>query len=313
MYAAVSGQLGSAFLIDGNKYHLVTSSEPEVLVAAGKDDFGDFYRRAQDLEYLENSSLPEIKKRLCRAAEEQDVLTVATLLMDRSSSFEVRRLAADTLEEYLKQPQNIQFLEAILFSEPIGPEVDLKTVSSLLRSCHPGHELFDHLNQSRGDIKRVMDAWDAIPLETFHRNPHEAIAVRTQVQSKLVRNRWFFQLVQVKKRYLRLQQAKLELMHFLKHQFPALGNVSQMLNHWFRPLFTNAENTNLFDEVWKTPNLLEVREPSLDWGSMGSYHKTGVMRYFCKTSILKQNGKLVSSFAKPLKLRHLNFPSKKKR
>ena len=316
MHAAVSGQLGSAFLIDGNKYHLVTSSEPEVLVTPGKDDFADFYRHAQDLEFLESGSLAEIKKRLCRAAEEQDVLTVATLLMDRSSSFEVRRLAADALEKYLNQPPNIQFLEAVLFSEPVAPGVDLKTVSSLLEPDHPGYKLFDYLSRSREKIKRVVAAWDAVPHEAFHADPEKAPAARTQIQSSLVRNRWFFKLVQASDHFLQLMKTKHQLMQFLSGRYATGENVANVLNNWFRPLFIHAKEDgkrSIQFKGWKNPNLLEVREPSLVWGSVGSDHKFGVTRYICKTSILKQNGKIVSSFSRPLKLRHLYFPSKKKR
>jgi hypothetical protein len=126
MDAVISGQLGRAFILDGEKCFVMTAANPAELEPVPIETFRVFHQEAQDLEYLEDIGQDAVRQELQRAEEVNEMLTALSIVMDASFSNRVRRMAVETLGKTLAHSSSdlSKCIESVLSDDQELPSQD---------------------------------------------------------------------------------------------------------------------------------------------------------------------------------------------
>src|SRR5689334_13783151 len=101
MDAVISGRAGTALLVNGQMLLSFDVDEPDALVPRAQSDLPYLFGDARDLQFLENTSQEQVRKRLELEYNVICALDLSLILMDATLSADVREEAAAELEELL--------------------------------------------------------------------------------------------------------------------------------------------------------------------------------------------------------------------
>ncbi len=133
MEAVISGQAGVAFLLmAGDQFASIHVGEPEVLTPRAIGDLPFLFGDASDLQFLEDVDHAEVVRRLQIDQDKADALYLSLILLDPDLSIEVRREAANDLEDLYRTSEVFEYVERILLARPLPPSADLVGAMSLV-------------------------------------------------------------------------------------------------------------------------------------------------------------------------------------
>jgi RNA polymerase sigma-70 factor, ECF subfamily len=163
--AVVSARAGVAVLV-----------RPSGLSSIHVDRIGDVVPRslsevrlllgdARDLQFIEDVEIDAVRKHLAEAHQADSALHLALILLDATSSPDLRQDAARVLDGLLVSPAVLEQLEAVLFARPLPADMETLQALALTRSPQLSHTgtLLQRLSELQDVISLVWTAWDAVP------------------------------------------------------------------------------------------------------------------------------------------------------
>ena len=144
------------------------------------------FAEAQDLEFLENVGLEEVRSHLDLSGARVDALHLALNLLDPGLSHETRRCAAEDLEELLEDERIIRWVESVLFAHPLPRSADpIGARSACTGRTEHTRVLLEKLESLQSVIVEVQQAWEAIPSRLFATDEDRKHALSVAVKEGL--------------------------------------------------------------------------------------------------------------------------------
>jgi DNA-binding NtrC family response regulator len=195
MDAVISGRAGTALLVNGQTLLSFDVDEPDTLVPRAQSDLPYLFGDARDLQFLENISQEQVRKRLELEYNVIRALDLSLILMDATLSEGVREEAAAELEELFGDAAVLERLEGILYARPLPNSADITGAKarSEAATATTTWQAMDNLLSRQPFIRDVCLAWDALPESAFGGTEQKAefqcAAVREGLFRELVRAR----------------------------------------------------------------------------------------------------------------------------
>lgn len=190
--AMISGKRAIALLVDEHSVRSMHYDDPDTIVDRRAEDLPYLLGNTSDVEFLEDSSLEEVKTRLDHAVNREEARDLLVILFDGEVPDDIRKDAAGELDELLAQPAVLDAVERIFFSIPVPQDGDLV---GALACCLRGsvcHKFLQDLLSSQAAIRNVKGAWDRVSREVF-----ETITDREVAEGLCVREGLFRDFVRV--------------------------------------------------------------------------------------------------------------------
>jgi hypothetical protein len=187
--AIVSGRAGVALLTDGPAVYSLEpqSNEP---VARQPEEFYLLFGESRDFEFIEDAACDEIADCLTAAMRREQALDLALMLLEPDYDLDIRREAAEELDESLHDESVVQSLDSIMYSTPLPRGTDVPGAESVVPpNCHDAARWLERLRQLQTTIRLVHDAWASLPddvLPSPDRNDAEAACVRAYPEAVVV-------------------------------------------------------------------------------------------------------------------------------
>lgn len=261
MNAVISGQAGVALLVDGERMSSLRASRPGEVIRRSPGEVPLLFGDAKDLQFLEETDIEEVSRRLEEARYEVDALHLALILLDESLSPEARTSAAEELEEMLEKETTHRFVEKILHAQPLPRGVDLGGVLAVCPgSANLTRNLLEKLRSLQGVIAEVDFAWKQISEGLFANKGDKAYA-----QSIAVREGFFRDLVGLHARAGSFKGFEQRALH--NSSFRALPNYDYILREWLTPLRANSAPDDLEKSSELAPRKAALSGPfaSIRW------------------------------------------------
>lgn len=255
MNAVVSGHSGVALLIDGDFFSSIHFGEDEVRQRR-PSDFRLLFNGAQDLQFLEDIDLAEVRRRLDLESTRIDALHIALILLDRELSHDTRRTAAEELDELLSDEMIAHWVESVLHARPLPGSGDLVGARSACTGRTPCTRAFlGKLESLQPVIAEVHEAWERIPIGLFGTEDD-----RQRVLSIAVREGLFRNLVAIRVSGKAVDDFVLE--GLMTPAFGELANAGRVLRLW-------VEGCKGPEEAWAAPanRVSYVAEEPVDYHS----------------------------------------------
>lgn len=168
MDAVLSGQAGVALLLDGDELLSMHFEDDGEMLSRSLGEVHLLFAEAQDLEFLENVGLEEVRSHLVLAGTRVDALHLALNLLDPELSHETRRCVAEDLTELLQDERIARWVESVLFAHPLPRSADLVGArSACIGRAEQTRALLGKLESLQSVIFEVQQAWEAIPSRLF--------------------------------------------------------------------------------------------------------------------------------------------------
>ncbi len=187
--AIVSGRAGLALLTDGPAVYSLDrrSIEP---VARRPEEFYLLFGSSRDFEFLEDAPRDAIANCLSAAIRREQALDLAVTLLESDYDEDIRREAAEELDERLADDAVAQSLDSIMFSSPLPRGTAVAGAQAVVPThCHHAARWLERLRQLQPLIRLVHDVWTSLPdevLPSSDRDEAEAACVRVGAFRRLV-------------------------------------------------------------------------------------------------------------------------------
>ncbi|MDA1013894.1 MAG: hypothetical protein O3A00_05500 [Planctomycetota bacterium] len=201
MQAVLSGQAAVALLNDGDAWLSIHYDDPELLVPRAPEDFAVLFDDAHDLEWLNETSVDDVRDKLEDAVDSSEALNLVLYLFDGEFSDATRDAAALEVEELLSDPWIVGQVENVFLSTPLPQTADANGAKAacVRTGCEVAERLVRSWIASQPNVQQVWAAWCAIDASEFHQavggDPDLGDA-RSVVQGLFVRHGIFRKLVQ---------------------------------------------------------------------------------------------------------------------
>jgi hypothetical protein len=187
--AVLSGHAGVALLLDGDKLSSLHFEDSDEALPRSPGEVHLLFAGAQDLEFLENVGLEEVRGHLDLAGTRVDALHLALNLLDSELSHETRRCTAEDLEELLADDRIGRWVESVLFAHPLPRSADpVGARSACTGRTERTRELLGKLESLQPVIVEVQQAWEAIPARLFATDEDRKHAISVAVKEGLFRD-----------------------------------------------------------------------------------------------------------------------------
>jgi hypothetical protein len=187
--AIVSGRAGLALLTDGPA---VYSLDPRLIepIARRPEEFYLLFGSSRDFEFLEDAPRDAIANCLSAAIRREQALDLALTLLERDYDEDIRREAAEELDERLADDAVAESLDSIVFSSPLPRGTAVAGAQAVVPlHCRHATRWLERLRQLQPLIRLVHDAWTSLPddvLPSSDRDEAEAACVRMGAFRRLV-------------------------------------------------------------------------------------------------------------------------------
>jgi CheY-like chemotaxis protein len=187
--AVLSGHAGVALLLDGDKLSSLHFEDDGDALPRSPGEVHLLFAGAQDLEFLENVGMEEVRGHLDLAGTRIDALHLALNLLDPELSHETRRYAAEDLEELLADDRIDRWVESVLFAHPLPRSADpVGALSACTGRTDRARALLERLESLQPVILEVQQAWEAIPARLFATDEDRKHALSVAVKEGLFRD-----------------------------------------------------------------------------------------------------------------------------
>jgi tetratricopeptide (TPR) repeat protein len=227
MNALLSGQAGIAILVHGDTLSVVQADSPETEREFPHSALGCLLAGATDVLSLQAVSRDELVRRLGLAWRSDRAMQLALLLLDGAEDCETRHLASDCLDDLLREPEVCIHVTNRLYAAPLPETADLNGALTAARLSETVTGLLKDLDTAQPQIRRLREAWDNVPLESF-----ESDSARHAFEQTLVASGAFNAFVMAGGDAARFGLARLEFQGRLK----ALPNSRRVFESWLKSL-----------------------------------------------------------------------------
>jgi tetratricopeptide (TPR) repeat protein len=229
MQAFVSGQAGVVLLVDGERLASLHADRPDKMVSRSRRDIPFLFRDVTDLEVFEGMDVPKATARLELATAQADGLQLALLLLDPQLPADLRQEAAAELTGLLATPEVTDWIESVLYSQPVPGDGDLAGALGLCRDAGLVRDLLLRLQAHQDATAAVSRAWDQIPLRVFGSSDERSGALAVAVREGLFRD-----LVLSGPEHSSLEQFRLKSLG--NRPFSKVRNHRDILREWLAPI-----------------------------------------------------------------------------
>jgi len=188
--AMISGRNGVALVVDGNRLASIHVDEPDRIIPREPGEIRFLIGEGRDFIPFEDVSPGEIAEQLTLARSREDALTLTLILLDSRHSDGLRREVAEDLSKLLAREDVINYVESVLYAEPLPDEGDLAGGLRLAREAGATivRGMLERFGNRQDAIAAVREAWNAMPSATFdgERKRWQAVAVREGLFRSLV-------------------------------------------------------------------------------------------------------------------------------
>ena len=167
MKAIISGQAGRAILMDGDSFHSIEIDSLEQVEPRSYWEVRDFLGDASDAFLLRDTTREEAARHLEAAWRRDRTLQLALLLLDANEEEDLRKEAAECLEDLLASESDRERLADVLYSSPLPEKAE---AAKMLEWAKEGGALAGFAAKLIADqptISKWCGEWDAIPDEAF--------------------------------------------------------------------------------------------------------------------------------------------------
>ena len=179
--AIVSGRSGIAFLTDGPAVYSL-GTESNELIAHRPEEYHMLLGGCRDFEFIEDGTCDEITDCLSAAVRREGALDVALILLDDKYDQDIRREAAEELDDALADDSVAWSLDCVMYSVPLPRGTDVTAAETVVpQNCPRASHWLERLRQLQPVIRMVYEAWSSLSDEAFSpsdREDAEAACVR---------------------------------------------------------------------------------------------------------------------------------------
>lgn len=165
--AFISGRARAALIVDGEQCRLLRDDSPEQLEPWARESWNFLFGDVDDLQFVSHQPPDAIRRLLEDAVDFTESLDVLLYLLDANWPADVRRAAAEELNDLLAYSEIAEFLESILSAKPLTDEADLAGAQSACAGCVRVADFLSTLAERQSAIRMVRWAWDATAEEIF--------------------------------------------------------------------------------------------------------------------------------------------------
>ncbi|MDA0808230.1 MAG: tetratricopeptide repeat protein, partial [Planctomycetota bacterium] len=185
MQAVLSGSAAVALVNDGKNWHSIRYEDLETLLPQREEDFARLFHEARDLDWLDDTSLEEVRNELEKTVDSTEALSLVFDLLDRRLSDETRDAAALELDELALEEVVIERVENVLLATPLPEFADTTGARSACRrtNCQGTLALLESWLDLQEAVTESWHAWLQIPVERFGTTED-----RNRIQGQLIRH-----------------------------------------------------------------------------------------------------------------------------
>lgn len=231
MNALLSGQAGIAILVHGDTLSVVQADSPDTEREFPHSALGCLLAGATDVISLEAVSREELVHRLGLAWRNDRAMHLILLLLDGAEDWQTRHLASDCLDELLREPEVGGHVTNRLYAAPLPETADLNGALTAARLSETLTGLLKDLETAQPQIRRLREAWDNVPLDSFAGD-----SARHAFEQTLVASGAFKAFVMAGGDAARFGLARFEFQGRLK----ALPNSRRVFESWLKRLQPGA-------------------------------------------------------------------------
>lgn len=255
MNAVLSGSSGVALVLDEEALWSMHADGEAELIERRREEIPFLLGEARDLEWLEGAEPDEISRHLDLARDRVETLDLALLLLDGDAEREHRLAAAKELCPRLALPEILEFLLAILASEPLPADADVVGARSLLT---PGltavRELLGYLGSRQKAIGQIHQAW----LEASARM-YSSAEERDATHSLAAREGLFRDLVEAS--FERAPLVAFVGRFLVRKEVRRLPHARELLDAWVSQVEKASRRRSFRPMAGRRPAAMEVAEP----------------------------------------------------
>jgi RNA polymerase sigma-70 factor, ECF subfamily len=163
--AVVSARAGVAILVQPDGLSSIHVDSIDDVVPRSLSDVRLLLGDARDLQFMEGVEIAAVRTYLAESQQRDSALHLVLILLDATSSADVRQDAARVLDELLVSPAAAEYLESVLYAHPLPADtgvVEALAIAGSLQLSHAG-PLLQRLTELQDEITSVWTAWDAVP------------------------------------------------------------------------------------------------------------------------------------------------------
>lgn len=212
-------------ILDGESLQSLEVDEPDKLVPRHQSELPYLFGEAKDVLILENTTIESVAKALERESNFTWALDLTLISLDSELPDDIRQEALEDLESLFVDGIIIERVENVLYSAPLPEDADLTRAKELCEAkLKLVQDFLQQLENYQPAIARVVEAWEAIPINKF-----------TSLENKK-----HFRYVTVKEGLCRDlatmdSPAVFRLKAGLNQSIQQLPNYRQILHEWTKP------------------------------------------------------------------------------
>ena len=213
MNAIISAVAATAVLMESGAIWSLQPGRPGDRIERSEADVAYMLQGATDLQFLTDVSEGAAVAALEDACQKQEALDLSLILLDSTTDADIREEAAEALEEVLQEDELqesmrwekfladpsvvsrqkwldagksvVIYVESILYARPLPASADAIGAQSVRERCPEVNRLLGRVWSFQEDIRRVRDAWEAIPPHLFQPPDGRKRAERAAIESGL--------------------------------------------------------------------------------------------------------------------------------
>ncbi|MBI3671134.1 MAG: hypothetical protein HY237_15305, partial [Acidobacteria bacterium] len=168
MKALISGQAGVAVLFDGECVSSLRVGSP-VEVPLSESEILCVLGDASDLAQLDEINRDAAATELELAWRKDRSLHLALILLDGEADREARQLSTECLQEFIGDPNVLEFILDRLYSAPLPLRADLLGALLLAERVRAAAvvSFLEDLGEHQAEIERCREAWDLLSADRF--------------------------------------------------------------------------------------------------------------------------------------------------
>tara|TARA_R110002072_G_scaffold145460_1_gene291896 strand:- start:22176 stop:23060 length:885 start_codon:yes stop_codon:yes gene_type:complete len=169
MRAFLSGSAAVALVNDGEDWHSIRYEDLETLLPQREEDFVRLCQQSNDLVWLEDTSLDEVRNQLEDAVDSSEALSLVFHLLDGRLSDETRDASAFELDELAVEEAVVERVENVLLASPLPEQIDSAgAIAACRRTNWQGTlALLDSWLDLQAAVTESCLAWRQIPEHRF--------------------------------------------------------------------------------------------------------------------------------------------------
>ncbi|MCP4583478.1 MAG: tetratricopeptide repeat protein, partial [candidate division Zixibacteria bacterium] len=168
MKALISGQVGTAVLIEEEKIASFSIDDPDQIIERSEHEIHCIFHDATDFTILKDTNMDHVLSELDKLWKKDRAMHMLLILLDNSEDNDTRQLASECLEEYLSDDIEI-YLTDYLYTSPLPSSADLTGALEISQNSNQVRAIgfFKTLEINQSMITKCNEAWNALPIDLF--------------------------------------------------------------------------------------------------------------------------------------------------